>query len=85
MSKEKKPKSRWVGNKQNGIEIRYSEGESKEVIDELLLYVDGKCIMHMEAMSEVCYAFGFYLSDSELHMNVVSRNLKSHIDAIVQD
>jgi hypothetical protein len=82
-------KSIWIGNNQNGIEIR-PDGDniaSNElpILDELVLYINGKCIMHMEATSKVNYWFGFYLPDgSEAHMNINSKNLKSHIDATIE-
>jgi len=76
-------KSKWIGDKQNGIECRGEDVEG--ALDEVCLYVNGQCVMHMEAMSEVCYWFGFYIGDHEVHMNISSRSLRAVIDAKVED
>lgn len=72
---------KWIGDKQNGIELRYEEGED-EVLDEVCLYVGGKCVMHMEATSKDNYWFGFYVNGHEVHMNISS---KSHIEAKAEE
>lgn len=79
--------STWIGNKENGIELRYGDigPPDNEVLDELLLWMNGKVVMHMEAMSPVCYWFGFYLGDRTIHMNISSKNQKSHIAATAED
>jgi len=79
----------WIGDRQNGIELRVDEDNKSsnglEIIDELILYIDGKCVMHMEATSMVNYWFGFYFPDgTETHMNVCSKSLKSHIEATAE-
>jgi len=80
----------WIGDKQNGIELR-QDGDAVasnglEILDELVLYLDGKCVMHMEATSQVNYWFGFHLPDgSEVHMNVCSKNLKAHVRATAEN
>jgi hypothetical protein len=74
----------WIGDKQNGIELRRCDGG--EDLDELVMYIDNKCIMHMEATSAVNYWFGFYLPDGkEVHMNIGSKNLKSHVVATAEE
>lgn len=80
-------KDRWIGNKKSGIELRYcDEGPpGDEVIDEVILWINDKVVMHMEAMSEVCYWFGFYLDNHGVSMNISSKNLKSHIQAIAEE
>lgn len=79
--------TKWFGNKDNGLELRYGDvgPPDNEVLDELVLWMNGKAVMHMEAMSDVCYWFGFNLDDHQVHMNISSKNLKSHIRAIAED
>ena len=79
--------STWIVNKEKGIELRYGDigPPDNEVLDELLLWMNGKVVMHMEAMSDVCYWFGLYLDGHEVHMNISSKNLKSHIAATAED
>ena len=46
-------KSIWIGDKANGIELR-PEGKTKTgmlILDELLIYQNGVCILHIESMS----------------------------------
>ena len=73
---------KWIGNKKNGFELRYCDNEE---LDEVVLWINDKVVMHMEAMSEVCYWFGFYLDSHEIHMNISSKNIKSHIEAKITD
>lgn len=72
--------STWYGDKQNGIEVRGEE----DAVDEVLVYVGGECIVHMEGMSDQCYWFGIYTKDFEAHLNVRSKNLLSHVVATIE-
>jgi len=79
--------NKWIGNKKKGLELRYGDvgPPDDENLDEVVLWIDEKAVMHMEAMSDVCYWFGFYFDNHEVHMNIASKNLKSHIKAIAED
>lgn len=47
-------------------------------IDEVLLYVDGKCVFHMEQMSKKSWYFGLYLQD-EIEQFSVSSKTRVHV------
>jgi hypothetical protein len=68
-------KTTWHGDETNGIEIR----EQDDFVDEVLLYVDGECVFHMEAMSDQCYWYALYAKNHEAHCNVFSKNGKAHV------
>lgn len=68
-------KSEWHGDSTNGIEIRH-EGD---FVDEVLLYVNGKCVFHMENMSDQCYWFALYAKGHDAHCNVFAKNNRSHL------
>ena len=68
-----------IGDEENGVYLRPGEDE---VLDEIIIYIGGKCIVHMKATSAVNYWFGIYLpGGEEFHMNVGSKNLRSHVEA----
>jgi len=74
--------STWIGDKErkNGVELR--PGEMPRVLDEAVLYIDGQCVMHMEAMNKSTYWFGLYLPDgTQVNLNIFSRSGRAVIDA----
>ena len=75
--------SRWIGDKQKGIELRFDK-DGERPLDELLLWLDGEVMMHMEATSCKNYWFGFHLDGHEVHMNIGSRNSRSYVDATAE-
>lgn len=73
--------SEWFGDKTDGIEIRY-QGEGKDqFLDEICLYRDGECCVHMESMSDVSYWMSLTSKRFEVHANIFSKHLKAHISA----
>lgn len=79
---------KWIGDKKQGLELRFHDELHKnglEILDEMLLWIDGKCIMHMESTSMANYWFGFYLEEHEVHMNIGSRNFQAHIIATAEE
>ena len=74
---------RWIGDKENGICIRIEDSDG--VLDEVIVYVSGKCVVHMEAMSDKLYWFGLYAGVHEAHMNIYSKNRKSYIVAEIEE
>jgi hypothetical protein len=75
---EVKMTEKWIGDKNNGIRLNIDDDE---VLDEAALYIDGECVMHLEATSDVGYFLGLYGRDDSLIINIFSNNLKSHISA----
>jgi hypothetical protein len=73
----------WIGDKQNGICITNEDDDG--VVDEIVMYVDGKCVMHLEAMSDFCYDIALYTGDHEAHVSIGSRSLRAIVDATVKD
>jgi hypothetical protein len=72
--------SEWHGDKTDGIEIREYDG----FVDEVLLYIDGECVFHMENMSDQCYWMGLYGKTHEAHCNVLSKNGRAHVMATAE-
>lgn len=70
-------RSEWHGDSTDGIEFRWQG----EVLDEVCMYVDGKCIFHLEAINDLCYWMGLYGKTHEAHVNVYSKNNRAHITA----
>ena len=79
LTKEEKH-SEWRGNKQDGIELRYHGDD----LDEVVLYRNGECCVHIEGMSPVCYWMSLSSQDNEVHINISSKNLRSHIKATAE-
>ena len=70
--------SEWIGDKTDGIEIR----RATDGIDEVLLYVGGHCMMHMEKLAATQFWFLFDVKDrTALHMAIGSVNRRAAIDA----
>ena len=73
----------WIGDKANGIELR-PEGKTKEgmlILDELLIYRDGKCLFHLERMDDTSYWFGIYPGGLDVHpFHVRAVNGRSHVN-----
>jgi hypothetical protein len=66
----------WSGDKTNGIETRYQGGE----VDEVCLYVDGECVLHLEQMSDQCFWMGLRTKNGYgVHVNIFSKNGRSHL------
>jgi len=72
----------WVGNKENGICLRE---DTKGILDEALLYINGACVMHLESMSDVNYWIGLYAGEHSVHLNVYSRSLRANVDATAEE
>ncbi len=74
------PQSEWFGDKSDGIELRY-QGEGKDrFLDEIVVYRDGECCAHIEAMSDQCYWMSLQSKRFEVHANCFSKNGRSHVD-----
>lgn len=73
--------SEWHGDKNDGIEIRRNEDGS---VDEVCLYVGGKCVVHVEQMSDQCFWMALYGAGHTAHVNFLSKNRRSHVDATVE-
>lgn len=48
-------------------------------IDEVLFYVDGKCVFHMEQMSKKSWYFGLYPSVEEVQQFNVHSKMRVHV------
>lgn len=70
--------SQWYGDSTNGIEFR--QLDSADELDEVLLYVDGKCVVHLEAMSETSYWIGLYAKGHEAHLHIGSKSGRARVD-----
>lgn len=68
------------GTKRNGIEVRYQEGE----VDEIVVRVDGKVVVHVEQMNDVCFWMGLYAGNHSAYALIGSKNGQSHIVANVE-
>jgi len=64
------------GDKHDGIELRYSDDG---FLDEIVVYRDGDCCVHIEAMSERCYWMSLKSQAHEVHANCCSKNGRSHV------
>jgi len=70
--------SEWIGDKMDGIEIRRDE----DGIDEVLVYVAGGCVMHMEKLAATQFWFLFDVKDrTALRMTIGSVNRRAALDA----
>lgn len=69
------------GTKTNGIEIRRNDDGS---VDEVLMYVDGRCVVHVEQMYDECFWMALYGSKHTAHVNFWSKNRRSHVEAKVE-
>lgn len=69
--------TQWHGDKTDGIEIRFNDDGS---LDEVIVYVDGKCIVHLEQMSDVSWWVGLYAKGHTAHLDIGSKNYRSHVE-----
>lgn len=69
-------KSKWFGDEKDGIEVRW-QGDD---IDEVLVYVDGRVVMHAERMSDTYFWIGLYALRHTVHINLGSVNNRSHVE-----
>lgn len=69
--------SRWYGDESDGIELRYHENG----LDEVILYIGGKCVAHVEQMSDTHYWMSLQSEKYEVHVNISSKNGQSHVVA----
>jgi len=60
---------KWQGDKKYGTEIRYSNGE----IDEVLMWRDGDCVMHLERMDDNSIWIGLHEKRSTTHIDLNSK------------
>lgn len=65
-----------IGDKTDGIELRYGDDG---FLDEIVVYRDGQCCVHIEAMSEKCYWMSLKSERFEVHANCFSKNGRSHV------
>lgn len=72
------PKIVLHGDTTNGIELRYYDDGS---LDEAVVYVDGKCVFHLEQMHDMCFWMGLYAGGHTAHVNIISKNKRSHLTA----
>ena len=70
MNSKSTSSSEWYGDSTNGIEIRKQGGE----IDEVLLYVNGKCVTHLETMSDKCVFAWFQVQGQEVTANLCAED-----------
>lgn len=56
-------RSDWHGNEQDGIEFRWIDDD----LDEICLYVGGKCVMHVERMGDNHFWMGLYTATHDGH------------------
>ena len=68
-------RSEWHGDKTNGIEMRY-QGDD---LDEVCLYVDGRCVFHSERMSDQMFWMGLYAKNHTAHVQCASVAHKAHV------
>lgn len=68
--------SEWYGDKTDGIEIRRQSGE----IDEIILYRNGECVVHIESMSDQCFWMSLMAKRFEVHANCYAKNGRSHVE-----
>lgn len=67
----------FYGDRVNGIELRQHDGEDQ--LDELLAYVNGVCVLHIEQMSDQSYWIGTYAGGYTCHANIAAKNGRSHV------
>lgn len=72
-------RSVWQGDKTNGIEFRYQEKD----LDEIVMYIDGKCVLHIERMYDTNFWMGLYSEKHTAHVHMESVNGKSHVHLTV--
>lgn len=65
------------GDTNDGIELRRHDGESQ--LDELLVYVGGRCVLHVEQMSDQSYWLGIEAGGYECHTHIAAKNGRSHV------
>ena len=68
---ELKSRSEWHGDSQNGIEIRHNPDGS---VDEVCMYIDGECVVHVEQMSTAHWWMGLYGKTHEAHVNLFPKS-----------
>lgn len=75
-------KDEFFGDKTDGIEYRWAEDGD---LDEIVVYVGGKVILHVERMSDIHYWMGIYAGGFEGHANFGSSNSRSHVKFLVAE
>ena len=62
---------KWQGNKDHGIEFRSREGEP----DEVLIWRNGDCLMHLERMDDNQLWIGLHFDDRKtIHLDLTSKS-----------
>ena len=69
-------RSEWHGDSQDGIELRYQEDD----LDEVLLYVGGRCVYHAERMDDSYFWMGLYAANNTAHINVGSVSGRANVE-----
>lgn len=71
----------YYGAKKDGVQLHY-QGEGKdEYLDEIFMFRNGRCIFHLEAMSDQTYWMGIYGKTHDVHAWIGSENGRSHVGA----
>lgn len=74
-NKGKPDGSVWHGDKTDGIEFRYIDGD----LDEVVLYVAGQPVFVAERMDDNCIWMGLYANGYTAHANFASKNGRAHV------
>ena len=67
--------SKWHGDEQDGIELRY-QGDD---LDEVILYVGGRCVFHAERMDDTFFWMGLYAANHTVHVNAGSNSGRADV------
>lgn len=70
-------KSKWYGDENDGIELRYQDAG----LDEVILYRNGECCAHIEQMSDAHYWMSLQSERYEVHVNIGSKSGRAHVMA----
>lgn len=68
--------SEWFGDTTDGIEIRRQGGQ----IDEIIVYRDGECVVHIEATSDQCFWMSLMSKRFEVHAHCFSKYGNSEVE-----
>lgn len=69
------------GTEEDGIEYRWRGDQ----LDEIVVYVGGKVVLHVEQMDDTYYWMGIYANGWAGHANFGSSNRRSHVKFYVAE
>ena len=72
--------SQWYGDKHDGIEVRIVNAK----VDEIILYRNGECVVHLEALSDQQISLSMISKGYEVHTNLFSVNDESKVSMNVE-